>query len=142
MTIATIQKVATVQSILNKYHTHSNNPHVEHVIQQLKNCRTVQLGYHLYKCSNHDCSKLKYQYHSCRNRHCPACGSMQKEQWIDERRSELLPINYYHVVFTLPHELNSIILGNRKATLTMCFLLSWSGEFVMSDLAREKWTIG
>ncbi|MBC7507424.1 MAG: transposase zinc-binding domain-containing protein [Ferruginibacter sp.] len=52
--------------------------------------------------------------HSCPNRHCPACGALQKEQWIEARRNELLPIAYYHVVFTLPHELNSIILGNRK----------------------------
>lgn len=79
---AAIKEVATVQSILNKYHTQSSNPHVEHVLQQLKNCRTAQLGYHLYKCSNSDCMKFKYQYHSCRNRHCPACGSMQKEQWL------------------------------------------------------------
>ncbi|MBK6477682.1 MAG: transposase [Saprospiraceae bacterium] len=65
--------------------------------------------------------KLKYQYHSCRNRHCPACGSMQKEQWVDDRRSELLPISYYHIVFTLPHELNSIILGNRKVLYKLLF---------------------
>jgi len=121
MTKATTQKVATVQSILTNYHTHSSNPHVEHVLQQLKYCRTAQLGYHLYKCRNNDCMKLKYQYHSCRNRHCPACGSMQKEQWIDDRRTELLPINYYHIVFTLPHELNSIILGNRKLLYKLLF---------------------
>ncbi len=118
---AAIKEVATVQSILNKYHTQSSNPHVEHVLQQLKNCRTAQLGYHLYKCSNSDCMKFKYQYHSCRNRHCPACGSMQKEQWVDERRNELLPISYYHVVFTLPHELNSLILGNRKVLYKLLF---------------------
>lgn len=118
---ATTQMVATVQSILNKFHTQSSNPHVEHVLQQLKNCRTAQLGYHLYKCNNNDCMKLKYQYHSCRNRHCPACGSMQKEQWIDDRRTELLPINYYHVVFTLPHELNGVILGNRKLLFKLLF---------------------
>ena len=121
MNTATSPKVATVQSILNKYHTHSKNPHVEHVLNQLKSCRTAQLGYHLYKCNNNDCMKLKYQYHSCRNRHCPACGSMQKEQWVDDRRSELLPISYYHIVFTLPHELNSIILGNRKVLYKLLF---------------------
>ncbi|MBL0111612.1 MAG: transposase zinc-binding domain-containing protein [Saprospiraceae bacterium] len=98
MNTATSPKVATVQSILNKYHTHSKNPHVEHVLNQLKSCRTAQLNYHLYKCNNNDCMKLKYQYHSCRNRHCPACGSMQKEQWVDDRRSELLPISYYHSI--------------------------------------------
>jgi hypothetical protein len=114
MTTATQQGVATVQYILQQYHTTSSNTQVQGVLEQLKKCRTAALGYHLYKCNNNDCAKYKYQYHSCRNRHCPACGALQKEQWIDDRRNELLPIAYYHVVFTLPHELNGIILGNRK----------------------------
>ena len=113
--IATTSKgVATVQHILQQYHTASANTHVQGVIGQLKKCRTAQLGYHLYKCNNKDCAQYKYQYHSCRNRHCPACGALQKEKWIEDRKNELLPIPYYHVVFTLPHELNPIILGNRK----------------------------
>ncbi len=121
MTHAAPSKVATVQSILNKYHTHSINNHVDYVMQQLKGCRTERFGYHLYKCNNDSCNKLKYQYHSCRNRHCPACGFAQKEQWIEDREYELLPISYYHVVFTLPHELNSIILGNRKILFNALF---------------------
>lgn len=114
MTTATQKGVATVQYILQQYHTTSTNTQVQAVVEQLKKCRTAQLGYHLYKCNNNDCAQYKYQYHSCRNRHCPACGALQKEQWIEDRRNELLPIPYYHVVFTLPHELNTIILGNRK----------------------------
>ena len=113
--------VATVQSILNQFHSTSNNLHVNHVIEQLKNCRTSALGYHLYKCTEDSCQKYKYQYHSCRNRHCPQCGSLQKDQWIEDRTSELLPINYYHVVFTLPHELNSIILGHRALLFNLLF---------------------
>ncbi len=114
-------RVATVQHILQQYHQQSTNTQVNQVLQQLKNCRTAALGYHLYKCNNNDCAQFKYQYHSCRNRHCPACGALQKEQWIEDRRSELLPISYYHVVFTLPHELNSIILGNRKQLYKLLF---------------------
>ena len=114
MTTATQKGVATVQYILQKHHTTSANAQVQSVLEQIKKCRTAKLGYHLYKCNNNDCAKYKYQYHSCRNRHCPACGALQKEQWIEDRRNELLPIPYYHVVFTLPHELNPIILGNRK----------------------------
>ena len=113
--------VATVQSILNQFHTTSNNLHVNHVVEQLKNSRTSALGYHLYKCTEDSCQKYKYQYHSCRNRHCPQCGSFQKDQWIEDRMTELLPINYYHVVFTLPHELNSIILGHRAILFTLLF---------------------
>ena len=112
---------ATVQQILQQYHTGSSNPHVQQVIDQLKKCRTAQLGYHLYRCDNKDCGELKYQYHSCRNRHCPACGALQKEQWIEARKNELLPIAYYHVVFTLPHELNSIVLGNRTQLYKLLF---------------------
>ena len=112
---------ATVQQILKQYHTGSANAQVQHVVTQLTKCRTARLGYHLYHCSNNDCGQFKYQYHSCRNRHCPACGALQKEQWIEARRNELLPIAYYHVVFTLPHELNSIILGNRKQLYNVLF---------------------
>lgn len=112
---------ATVQQILQQYHTGSSNAQVQQVVTQLTKCRTASLGYHLYHCSNNDCGQFKYQYHSCRNRHCPACGALQKEQWIEARRNELLPIAYYHVVFTLPHELNSIILGNRKQLYDILF---------------------
>ena len=121
MTTTTPKHAATVQYILQQYHTTSANTQVNTVVQQLKKCRTSALGYHLYKCSYQDCAQLKYQYHSCRNRHCPACGALQKEQWIEDRRSELLPISYYHVVFTLPHELNGIILGNKKQLYKLLF---------------------
>lgn len=121
MKTAATPRAATVQYILQQYHTASINSHVHQVLEQLKKCRTAQLGYHLYKCNNSDCNQYKYQYHSCRNRHCPACGSLQKEQWIEDRKRELLPIAYYHVVFTLPHELNSIILGNRKGLFNLLF---------------------
>lgn len=114
----------TVQQILQRYHSTSSSTQVEQVMSQLKKCRTARLGYHLYHCSNSDCGQFKYQYHSCRNRHCPACGALQKEQWIEERRNELLPVPYYHVVFTLPHELNSIILGNRKTLFSLLFTAS------------------
>lgn len=121
MIAAATKQAATVQYILQQYHTGSSNCHVHQVLEQLKKCRTAQLGYHLYKCHNSECNQYKYQYHSCRNRHCPTCGSLQKEQWIEERKRELLPIPYYHVVFTLPHELNSIILGNRKQLFNLLF---------------------
>lgn len=121
MTTATLARVATVQHILQQYHTASVNSQVQQVLMQLKKCRTAALGYHLYKCNNNNCNKYKYQYHSCRNRHCPACGALQKEQWVEDRKNELLPISYYHVVFTLPHELNSIILGNRKQLYNLLF---------------------
>jgi hypothetical protein len=111
----------TVQQILQQYHHTSSHPHVQRVMMQLKKCKTSELGFHLYQCSEADCAQYKYQYHSCHNRHCPQCGGFQKQEWIEQRRRELLPIGYYHVVFTLPHELNSIILGNRKQLFKLLF---------------------
>lgn len=111
----------TVQQILQHYHTASGHPHVHHVITQLKKCKTSELGYHLYKCNDDDCAQYKYQYHGCRNRHCPQCGGFKKDEWVEDRRRELLPVGYYHVVFTLPHELNSLILGNRQPLFKLLF---------------------
>ena len=67
------------------------------------------------------CGAIKYQYHSCRDRHCPECGAIKKEEWIEARMQELLPVKYYHVVFTLPHELNSLVLGHRKLLYKLLF---------------------
>jgi hypothetical protein len=111
----------TVQQILQQYHRASFHPHVHRVMGQLKACKTSELGFHLYRCADEDCAQYRYQYHGCRNRHCPQCGGFKKDEWIEDRRRELLPIGYYHVVFTLPHELNSIILGNRKQLFKLLF---------------------
>lgn len=67
------------------------------------------------------CESPQYRYHSCRNRHCPQCGALRKEEWIGASTQELLPVKYYHVVFTLPHELNSLVLGNRRALYKLFF---------------------
>ncbi len=120
MVTATVNPV-TVQQILQHYHHSSSHPHVQRVMMQLRKCKTSELGFHLYKCTDDDCAQYKYQYHGCRNRHCPQCGGFKKDEWVEDRRRELLPIPYFHVVFTLPHELNSIILGNRKQLFKLLF---------------------
>ena len=113
---------ATVQQVLqNHLPSYNENKHVQKVLQRLKICRTAALGYHIYRCSHDDCAHVKYQYHSCRDRHCPNCGALKKQQWIDARMQELLPVKYYHVVFTMPHELNSIVLGHRSLLLKLLF---------------------
>ncbi len=109
--MAASKKAATVQSIISNTSFINCNAHTKNVFSQLQKCRTSVLGYHIYKCNHEPCGQVKYVYHSCRNRHCPGCGGMQQAQWIDDRRAELLPVNYYHVVFTLPNQLNSLILG-------------------------------
>jgi Transposase zinc-binding domain len=106
---------ATVQQLLQKHPLPINkNVHVAKVLQRITVCRTAALGFHVYKCSNEACGHIKYQYHSCRDRHCPNCGAIKKQEWIEARMQELLPVKYYHVVFTLPHELNSLVMGHRK----------------------------
>jgi len=98
-----------------------NNLPISHlkVIRCIEICRTSVLGGHVKKCDN--CEKEQISYNSCRNRHCPKCQSITKEKWIAKRTSELLPTPYFHLVFTLPHDLNPIILCNRKEMLSILF---------------------
>src|SRR5690606_35731128 len=113
---------ATLQQVLKQHPpTPDANTHVNRVLQRIKCCRTAALGYHIYQCNNSECSYLQYQYHSCRDRHCPNCGALKKQEWIEARTQELLPVKYYHVVFTLPHELNALIMGHRKLLLKLLF---------------------
>ena len=89
------------------------------IVSDLLNCRTAHLGGHIERC-NH-CGMVRITYHSCRNRHCPRCQHMPRERWLEKRKDEILPVSYFHVVFTLPHELNTIILNNKKVMLNILF---------------------
>jgi hypothetical protein len=112
----------TVQQLLQKHSLPlKKNVHVAKVLQRIRTCRTPALGYHVYGCTKDDCRYIKYQYHSCRDRHCPNCGAVKKQEWIEARMQELLPVKYYHVVFTLPHELNSLVMGHRKILYKLLF---------------------
>ena len=91
------------------------------VLSRIQRCRTADFGYHAYRCTDSDCATMQYVYHGCRNRHCPGCGNNKKEEWIEARMKELLPVKYYHAVFTIPHQLNSLVLGNRKAMFNLLF---------------------
>jgi len=82
-------------------------------------CRTAELGGHVEQCDQ--CGFERIAYNSCRDRHCPKCQTLAKEQWLNDRKSELLPCGYFHFVFTLPHDLNPIILCNKKVTLRILF---------------------
>ncbi|WP_205635355.1 IS91 family transposase, partial [Flavivirga aquatica] len=81
-------------------------------LHAIRKCRTQALGGHLDWCRT--CGKLQLQFNSCRNRHCPTCQGHKQQQWIAARRQELLPVPYFHVVFTLPDHLNSIALADAK----------------------------
>ena len=82
-------------------------------------CRTAALGGHTEVCDN--CGIERNAYNSCRNRHCPKCQTLVKEKWLNARKSELLPCPYFHNVFTLPHDLNPLILINMKIMLGILF---------------------
>ena len=89
------------------------------VIHNIKICRTAKLGGHVEQCDQ--CGFEQIAYNSCRNRHCPKCQTLTKEKWLNDRKAELLPCGYFHLVFTLPHKLNPIILSNKKTTLNILF---------------------
>lgn len=89
------------------------------VVYDILNCRTAYLGGHVEKCDQ--CASQRIMYNSCRNRHCPKCQIITKERWLAARQSELLPVNYFHSVFTLPHELNPLILCNKSIMLGLLF---------------------
>lgn len=82
-------------------------------------CRTAALGGHTEACDA--CGALRIAYNSCRNRHCPKCQTLAKERWLAARRADLLPIAYFHVVFTLPHALNALAQGNPRVLYTLLF---------------------
>ncbi len=89
------------------------------VVYDILNCRTAYLGGHIEECDN--CGTQRNAYNSCRNRHCPKCQTITKERWLEARKAELLPVPYFHAVFTLPHELNPVILCNKKVMLRILF---------------------
>ena len=115
----------------------SQNPYSKKVFEQLTQCHTASMGVHLNRCTDADCGHQQYQYHNCGNRHCPNCGGLKREQWLEHKKSELLPTAYYHVVFTLPHEFNSLIMGNRKAMFKLLF--DASSHTLLTLSKDEKW---
>ena len=110
-----------LQQLFTDVHTETFNGYSRHIFNQLHHCHTAAMGMHHYRCDDKNCNHLHQQYHSCGNRHCPNCGGLKKEQWIENLTAQLFPTAYYHVVFTVPHEFNSLILANRKAMFTLLF---------------------
>jgi len=89
------------------------------VMRHILSCRTAELGGHMEKCDS--CDFERPVYNSCRDRHCPKCQTMTKEKWLEARRADLLPVEYFHQVFTLPHKLNGLVLLNKKVILDLLF---------------------
>jgi len=89
------------------------------VINAITSCRTEKLGGYIYRCDN--CHYTEILYNSCRNRHCPKCMSLARAKWILNRDTELLPVPYFHIVFTIPSCFNPLVLYNKKQMYSLLF---------------------
>jgi hypothetical protein len=98
---------------------HPLPPFLGKVFNDIQACRTARLGGHMETCPK--CHFECPAYNSCRNRHCPKCQSLPKAEWLEAQKAELLPVPYFHLVFTLPHELNPTVLWNKKPLLDLLF---------------------
>lgn len=107
------------------------------IIRLLSMCRSQAMGSHFEKCNQ--CSYLGKAFNSCRNRHCPTCQQKDKLQWMDKRMQELLPIGYYHLVFTIPHELNPLCLSNKKVMYDILFK---AASQTILELSRDTKHLG
>lgn len=92
---------------------------MKRVMRVLALCRTLALGGHVRQCDA--CGHQEVSYNSCRDRHCPKCGSLATTRWLEARRRELLPVTYFHVVFTIPEQLNALALANKKVVYGILF---------------------
>ena len=89
------------------------------ILRALLACRTPAMGGHRYRCQQ--CGKSHFVPHSCRNRHCPLCQGHAAHQWLEQQQASLLPVPYFHLVFTLPHDLNPLIQQNQRALYNLLF---------------------
>lgn len=94
-------------------------------LSALAKCRTAALGGHIDRCTDEACGHVKVSYNSCRNRHCPKCQQVQKENWLLAMQHRTLPVPYFHVVFTVPHELNCLAISHPKLLYDTLFKIAW-----------------
>lgn len=106
-------------------------------LDAIQKCRTEYMGGHIEACSK--CGDIHEAFNSCRNRHCPKCGAIDKEKWIINREEDLLPVKYFHVVFTVPDKLNSLFMRNQHALYHLLFTTSWE---ILNDFGKTKKWIG
>ena len=113
------------------------SPEQAKVLRDIVNCRTAALGGH--RCVCDTCGHEDISYNSCRNRHCPKCQSLRQARWIESRKERILPTHYFHVVFTLPAELRSLTLCNKKKLFSILF---HAASKTLLDLAKDEKRLG
>jgi hypothetical protein len=106
------------------------------VMSAIENCRTAALGGHVARCENEKCAYTQIAYNSCRNRHCPKCQSVVAREWLAAREAELLPVPYFHVVFSLPAQIADIAYQNKAVIYDILFKAS--AETVITIAADPK----
>jgi len=121
-----------VADVLHKTDLAAYSVHQQKTLRAIRNCRTSALGGHVDACD--ECGTVHISYNSCRNRHCPKCQGHKREEWIHKREGELLPCTYYHVVFTLPQELNPLALHEPKLVYNALFASAWK---TMNQFGRQ-----
>ena len=122
------------------YDDYSAQSHYQSDVQRkaahaILNCKSGRLGVNLSQCT--DCGHVEIHNNSCRNRNCPNCQAVLKEIWVDKRKAEVIDTPYFHVVFTLPHQLNSLIYCNQK--LLYGLLHRCCAETLLELSADKKW---
>ena len=116
---------------------HLLNVDQRRVLHAIENCRTAVLGGHVYECDK--CRHQVISYNSCRNRHCPKCQAAARERWLAQRTAELLPVPYFHVVFTLPQLLAPLALQNKRLLYGMLFR---AASETLLEVARDPKHLG
>ena len=108
---------------------------IKKVAKDIIECRTSKLGGHKLSCTQ--CGDEKICYNSCKNRHCPKCQFSKREQWVLDRKRDLLPTKYFHVIFTVPHELNGLHVKYPKVMYDLLFKSSWTA---INDTVKEQYS--
>ena len=103
--------------------------------RSILSCKSGALGINISQCP--DCGHLEFHNNSCRNRNCPNCQAVNKEIWVDKRRAEVIDASYFHVVFTLPHELNPLLYCNQQLLYTL--LHRCCAQTLLELSADKKW---
>jgi hypothetical protein len=107
------------------------------VMRAIETCRTAALGGHVDRCSR--CNHTRISYNSCRNRHCPKCQNTDRARWLQQRQSELLPVEYFHVVFTLPEQIAAIAFYNKAVVYGILFA---AAAETLTTLGRDPKHLG
>ena len=99
----------------------------------IERCRTAALGGHVARCENAGCAYTVIAYNSCRDRHCPKCQAAASREWLAEREAELLPVEYFHVVYTLPAPIADIAYQNKRVIYDLLFKAAAEATLTIAD---------